>query len=97
MIKFIKEKLFHPYDRRPLYKRLLGYCGCPCHKRKWFIYPSTIRMDTRYENEASNWITVCEDFYVDEIEPQIQEMWDDYWSSQFQLTNDKLYDKINVI
>ena len=83
MIKFIKEKLFHPYDRRPLYKRLLGYCDCPYHKRKWFVYPPTIRKDTMYEDEACNWITVCEDFYVDEVAPQIQEMWDEYWSSKF--------------
>lgn len=83
MIKFIKEKLFHPYDRRPLYKRLLGYCDCPYHKRKWFIYPTTIPMNTRYANEASNWITCCEEFYVDEVAPQIQEMWDDYYSSRF--------------
>lgn len=97
MIKFIKEKLFHPYDRRPLYKRLLGYCDCPYHKRKWFIYPSTIHMNSSYANEASNWITVCEDFYEDEIAPYWQEMWSDYYSSRFQLTNGISYDTINIV
>lgn len=83
MIKFIKEKLFHPYDRRPLYKRLLGYCGCPYHKRRWFIYPPTIRMDTRYEDETSNWITICEELYEDEIAPYWQERWDEFYNSRF--------------
>lgn len=79
----IKNKLFHPYDRRPFIKRLLGYCDCPCHKRHWFIYPSTIRTDTMYKDEVLNYVTCCEEFYEEEIAPQIQELWDDYYSSKF--------------
>ena len=82
MFNTLKDKLFHPYDRRPFIKRILGYCGCPYHKRHWFVYPSTIRMNTMYQNEESNWITVCEDFYESEIYPQIKEDWDYYYSTR---------------
>ena len=78
----IKEKLFHPYDKRPLYKRLLGYCDCPCHKRHWFIYPSTIRTNTMYIDEEMNYVTCCECFYESDIAPMFEELWEDYYSSR---------------
>ncbi len=79
----IKNKFFHPYDRRTFIKRIFGYCDCPNHKRHWFVYPDTIRMNTRYQDESSNWITCCEEFYEDEVAPQIEEMWHEYYSSRF--------------
>lgn len=79
----IKNKFFHPYDRRTLIKRILGYCDCPNHKRHWFVYPDTIRMNTRYQYESSNWITCCEEFYETEVAPQIEDMWHEYYSSRF--------------
>jgi hypothetical protein len=79
----IKNKLFHPYDRRSFIKRILGYCNCPNHKRHWFIYPSTIHMNTRYSDEKDNWITCCEEFYGNEIAPGIKELWEEYYNSRF--------------
>ncbi len=79
----IKARFFHPYDKRPLYKRLLGYCNCPNHKRHWFIYPKTIRMNTSYKGEKLNYVTCCEEFYESEIAPQIDELWDFYYSTRF--------------
>ena len=78
----IKDKLFNPHDKRNLAKRLFGYCDCPYHKGHWFKYPSTIRMNTAYANEESNYITCCEDFYEDEVAPQIDEMWEEYYSER---------------
>lgn len=78
----LKNKLFHPYDSRNLFKRLFGYCNCPCHKRHWFVYPKTIRQNTRYENEKSNWVTCCEELYKNEIEPYWEERWSEYYSSR---------------
>lgn len=77
----LKDKLFHPHDKRSFLKRIFGYCDCPYHKRHWFIYPSTICMNTRYENEESNWITCCEDFYENEVAPGIEDMWHIYYAS----------------
>ncbi len=79
----IKDRFFHPYDKRPLYKRLLGYCNCPNHKRHWFVYPKTIRMNTSYKDEKLNYVTCCEEFYETEIAPQIDELWDFYYSTRF--------------
>ena len=77
----LKNRLFHPYDSRNLFKRLLGYCDCPYHKRHWFVYPKTIRQNTRYEDEESNWITCCEEFYENEIRPYWEELWSEYYSN----------------
>ena len=79
----IRDRFFHPYDNRPLYKRLLGYCDCPNHKRHWFIYPKTIRMNTSYNDEKLNYVTCCEEFYESDIVPQIDELWDFYYSTRF--------------
>lgn len=73
----LESRLFHPYDDRNLVQRLFGYCGCPIHKRHWFVYPKTLPMNTRYENERDNWVTCCEDFYKNEIVPRLEEMWDE--------------------
>lgn len=75
-------KIFNPYDKRSLIKKILGYCDCPCHKRHWFVYPKVIRCNTMCENEADNWVVCCEEFYENEIEPQIEEMWHDYYNSR---------------
>ena len=82
MIDKIKNLLFHPYDSRPFYKRILGYCNCPYHKRCWFVYPPTIHQNTAYKEERCNYITICEEFYEDEIAPYWEEMWSDYYSSK---------------
>ena len=79
----LKNRLFHPYDSRSFFKKVFGYCSCPNHKRHWFIYPKTIRMNTRYEEEKSNWVTCCEDFYVSEIATYWEERWKEYYSSVF--------------
>lgn len=77
-----KNRFFHPYDSRSLIKRLFGYCNCPVHKRHWFVYPRTIPMNTRYQDEKDNWVTCCEDFYEDVVAPYWQDMWDTYYSSR---------------
>lgn len=71
--------MFNKYDKRNIIKKIFGYCDCPYHKRHWFIYPKTIRMNSAYVDESSNWITCCEDFYEKEIAP----MWDDLWNSYY--------------
>ena len=76
------SRLFHKYDKRSLFKRLFGYCNCPCHKRHWFIYPKTIRQNTQYQKEESNWVTCCEFYYNSEIAPYWEERWEDYYSSR---------------
>lgn len=83
MFEKIKNKFFHKYDKRNFIKKLFGYCDCPYHKRHWFIYPTTIRLNTRYQNESSNYITCCENFYEDEVAPQIEDMWHEYYGSRF--------------
>ena len=83
MFEKIKNKFFHKYDKRNFIKRLFGYCDCPCHKRHWFVYPTTIRCNTRYQDESSNYITCCEDFYTNDVAPQIEDMWHEYYSSRF--------------
>lgn len=75
-------KIFNPYDKRSLIKKILGYCDCPYHHRNWFIYPKVIRCNTMCENEADNWVVCCKEFYENEIEPQIEEMWHDYYNSR---------------
>lgn len=75
-------KIFNPYDKRNFIKKILGYCDCPYHRRNWFIYPKVIRCNTMCENEADNWVVCCEEFYENEIEPQIEEMWHDYYNSR---------------
>ncbi len=82
MKDWINKKFFHPYDNRSFVKRILGYCNCPWHKRKWFIYPSVIHTNTRYSDEAKNYIVCCEDFYESEVAPQIEELWDWYYSTR---------------
>ena len=73
---------FHKYDDRSRIKKILGYCDCPNHKRKWFIYPKTIRMNTMYQEEKDNYVTCCEDFYRDEIAPYWEERWHEYYSTR---------------
>jgi hypothetical protein len=75
-------KIFNPYDKRSLIKKILGYCDCPCHQRHWFVYPKVIRCNTMCENETDNWVVCCEEFYENEIEPQIEEMWHEYYNSR---------------
>lgn len=75
-------KIFNPYDKRSLIKKILGYCDCPCHKGHWFVYPKVIRCNTMCENEADNWVVCCEEFYENEIVPQIEEMWHEYYNSR---------------
>ena len=70
------------YDKRPFFKRIFGYCDCPCHKRHWFVYPVTVRMNTCYENEQANWVTCCKEYYDDWVAPLIEEMWAEYWASR---------------
>ncbi len=82
MFEWIKKKFFHPYDRRPMIKRLLGYCDCPNHKRHYFVYPSIIHMNTAYVEAQKNYICCCEDFYETEIAPGLAELWSDYYSSR---------------
>ena len=55
-------KIFNPYDKRSLIKKILGYCDCPYHRRNWFVYPKVIRCNTMYENEADNWSYVVKNF-----------------------------------
>ena len=76
----LKNRLFHPYDKRNMFQRLFGYCNCPCHKRHWLIYPKTIRQNTSYIEEKSNWITCCEEYFENVIVPYWENMWDDYYS-----------------
>ena len=75
-------KIFNPYDKRSLIKKILGYCDCPYHRRNWFIYPKVIRCNTMCENETDNWVVCCEEFYENEIAPQIEEMWHEYYNSR---------------
>jgi hypothetical protein len=59
-------------------QRALGYCGM-CGR--YFVYPKRRHMSTMYENEESNYITVCADCF-EEVEEYWQERWDEYYSER---------------
>lgn len=81
IIKEEKKKLIR-YDNRTLIQKIFGHCDCPCHRRHWLIYPKTFRMRTMYQEEASNYITCCKEFYESEIASYWDEMWEDYYASR---------------
>lgn len=58
--------------------KIFGYCGV-C--QRWLVYPKRRRMNTRYENEESNYCMVCKDCYR-EIELKCQERWDEYYAGR---------------
>ena len=63
-------------------KKVFGYCDCPCHKTHWFKYPKKHRMSTMYNREEDNYITYCQWYFDNEVEPYWKERWEEYYSSR---------------
>lgn len=80
----LKETFFHKYDDRTPFEKIIGYCNnCP-NGRCLFAYPKTVRLDTMYKDEKSNYFTGC-DFAIEDInyyEEMWKEMWEEYLSSR---------------
>jgi cytochrome c553 len=65
-------------QHRNIFKKLLGYCPC-CNR--YLRYPvTTERRNTAYVEEASNWLTACNNCH-DEDEAYFADLWDQYYSS----------------
>lgn len=84
-LKYNLEKLFFSkYDDRTPFEKIIGYCDncsdCP-KGRCLFAYPKTVRLDTMYEDEKSNYFTGC-DFAIEKINSYYEEMWEEYYSSR---------------
>jgi len=78
----LKEMFYHKYDDRTPAEKIIGYCNnCPYCKGCLFKYPKTVRLNTMYEDEKSNYFTGC-DAIIDEINKYYDELWDDYYSSR---------------
>lgn len=80
--KFLKERFFNKYDDRTPLKKIIGYCdSCHFHKHKYclFKYPKTVRINTMYSNEKSNYFTGC-DIGIEEICKYYDELWNDTYS-----------------
>lgn len=66
-------------DRRNLFEKIFGYCPM-CDK--WFCKGvKRRRQNTAYQDEESNYVTVCP-ICFEEIQENWAEMWKDYWSSR---------------
>lgn len=82
--EILKEHFFHKYDDRTPFEKIIGYCDncsdCP-KGRCLFAYPKTVRLDTMYEDEKSNYFTGC-DFAIEKINSYYEEMWEEYYSSR---------------
>lgn len=77
----LKETFFHKYDDRTPFEKIIGYCNnCP-NGRCSFAYPKTVRLDTMYKDEKSNYFTGC-DFAIEKINSYYEEMWEEYYSSR---------------
>ena len=65
-------------QHRNIFKKLFGYCPC-CNR--YFKYPiKTMRRNTQYCDEASNWLTACKDCH-EEDEAYFDDLWNQYYSS----------------
>lgn len=66
-------------DKRNLFEKIFGYCPmCGC----WFCRGvKRRRQNTAYEDEESNYVTVCPTCF-EEIEEYWDERWADYNSSR---------------
>lgn len=81
----LKERFFSKYDDRTPFEKIIGYCdNCPnCPKGRYlFAYPKTVRINTMYKDEKSNYYTGC-DFAIENINDYYDELWEDYYSSRF--------------
>lgn len=64
-----------------LLKKIIGYCdNCP-KGRRLFAYPKTVKLDTMYGDEKSNYYTGC-DFAIEKINDYYDELWEEYYSSR---------------
>ena len=78
----LKERFFSKYDDRTPFEKIIGYCdNCP-KGRCLFAYPKTVRINTMYKDEKSNYYTGC-DFAIENINDYYDELWEDYYSSRF--------------
>jgi hypothetical protein len=78
----LKETFYHKYDDRTPFEKIIGYCNnCPYSRGCLFEYPKTVRLNTMYVDEKSNYFTGC-DAIIDEINKDYDELWEDYYSSR---------------
>lgn len=64
--------------KRTLLKTIFGYC--PWCGRYFRYGVKTVRRNTSYVDDASNWITACKECREDDHE-YYAELWNDYYSS----------------
>ena len=63
---------------RNIFKKLFGYCPC-CNR--FLRYPvTTERRNTAYVEEASNWLTACDECH-NEDEAYFADLWEQYYGS----------------
>lgn len=68
----LKERFLSKYDDRTPFEKIIGYCNnCP-NRRCLFAYPKTVRLDTMYKDEKSNYFTGC-DSVIDEVNSYYEE------------------------
>lgn len=80
----LEEMFYHKYDDRTPFEKIIGYCdNCPYGRDKGclFKYPKTVRLNTMYADEKSNYFTGC-DVMIEEINKHYDELWDDYYYSR---------------
>ena len=65
-------------QHRNIFKKLFGYC--PCCDRYFKYQIKTMRRNTQYCDEASNWLTACKDCH-EEDEAYFDDLWNQYYSS----------------
>lgn len=64
--------------KRTLWQVLFGYC--PWCERYFRYNIKTVRRNTSYVDDATNWITACKDCIEEDYE-YYAELWNDYYSS----------------
>lgn len=65
--------------KRSMMQKLFGYCPC-CNR--WFKWPITVaRRHTEYCDEASNYLTACDECH-EEDNAYFDELWRDYNASR---------------
>ncbi len=58
-----------------LFRKIFGYCDM-C--QAYFVYPKRRRMNTQYNDEKSNYCTVCKSCFN-----EIEEYWNDRWQEYY--------------
>lgn len=64
--------------KRTLWQIIFGYC--PWCERYFRYSIKTVRRNTSYIDDATNWITACKECREDDYE-YCAELWNDYYSS----------------